>query len=153
MNANESYKYMLKCAKPLLDEHKKWLDANYPTVLPKSPLGKAFAYSLKRWDGLVRYLKDGRLEVDNNGTEREIKPGVIARKNFLFAKSVAGARALCVHMSLIRTALLHGFDPYKYYVAILECIPHCQTVEDYEALLPWNIELKRIRENKITAVG
>ena len=120
--------------------------------MPKSPLGKAFAYSIKHWNGLTRYLEDGRLEIDNNGTEREIKPGVITRKNFLFAKSVAGARALCIHMSLIRTAILHGFDPYKYYVAFLEQIPHCKTVEDYEALLAWNIGIKRVREPKV-AIG
>ena len=44
-------------------------------------------YALKHWDGLVRYLEDGRLSIDNNHTEQEIKPFVIARKNFLFTGS------------------------------------------------------------------
>ena len=153
MDVAERYAYREEHANPLLKNHQKWLEANYPTLLPKSPLGKAFAYSIKQFDGLNKYLEDGRLEIDNNGTEREIKPGVIARKNFLFAKSVAGARALCVHMSLIRTALLHGFDPYKYYVAVMEKIPYCKIVNDYEALLPWNIELKKVRESKAIAVA
>ena len=61
------------------------------------------------------------------------------RKNFLFAHSVAGANALCVHFSLIRTAKQHGLDPYRYYEAILKAVPHCHSVEDYEALLPWNM--------------
>ncbi|WP_444902647.1 transposase domain-containing protein [Microbulbifer sp. SSSA007] len=45
---------------------------------------------------------------------------------------------------MIRTAKLHGLDPYRYYVEVLKQIPHCQSVEDYEALLPWNIQLERV---------
>jgi len=87
----------------------------------------------------MRYLEDGRLEIDNNLTEQQIKPLVIARKNFLFCDSVAGAKALGLHMGLIRTAKLHGLDPYHYYVTLLKSIPHCTSIEDYEKLLPWNI--------------
>ncbi|WP_371877024.1 transposase domain-containing protein [Microbulbifer sp. 2205BS26-8] len=57
---------------------------------------------------------------------------------------VNGAKALCLHFSLIRTAKLHGLDPCRYYVKVLEKIPHCQSVEDYEVLLPWNIQLERV---------
>lgn len=142
----QAYLYRLNEAKPILDEFKTWLDAHYPTTLPRSPLGKAFAYALKHWPGLSRYLDDGRLMIDNNATEREIKPVVMARKNFLFANSVAGVRAICIHMSLIRTAIMYGFDPYHYYVSVMRIIPHCKTVEDYEALLPWNIKIAKIGE-------
>ena len=87
----------------------------------------------------MRYLEDGRLEIDNNLTEQQIKPLVIARKNFLFSDSVGGAEALCLHFGLIRTAKLHGLDPYNYYIALLKGIPRCKSVEDYEKLLPWNM--------------
>lgn len=127
-------------AKPILETFKGWLDKVYPTVLPKSPLGNAIHYCLKLWPGLTRYLEDGRLEIDNNLTEQQIKPFVIARKNFMFATSVDGAEALCLHLSLIRTAKLHGLDPYHYYVKLLKSLPYCQSVEDYEKLLPWNIK-------------
>jgi transposase len=126
-------------SKPLVEQFKQWLDEMYPTTLPQSPLGKAMNYCIKLWPGLTRFLEDGRLEVDNNLTEQQIKPFVIARKNFLFASSVDGANALCMHMSFIRTAKLHGHDPYRYYVQLLKSLPHCKTVEDYEKLLPWNI--------------
>ena len=59
----------------------------------------------------------------------------------MFCSSVEGAKALCLHFSLIRTAKRHGLDPYRYYEAILKAVPHCETIEDYEALLPWNIDL------------
>lgn len=140
----ERYELRQKESKPLLEKFKKWLDDSLPTVLPQSPLGKAIQYCLNRWDGLMRFLEDGRLEIDNNLTEQQIKPFVIARKNFLFCASVNGAKALAMHFSLIRTAKLHGLDPYHYYVRLLKNIPHCKTVEDYEKLLPWNI--KRLSE-------
>ncbi|MGK0341419.1 MAG: transposase [Candidatus Azotimanducaceae bacterium] len=67
-----------------------------PTTLPKSLLGKDFRYTLKFWGGLCGYLDDDRLEMDNNLTEQETKPFVIALKNFMFAASVDGANALCL---------------------------------------------------------
>ena len=45
-----------------------------------------------------------------------------------------------------KTGLAHQLDPYRYYVAILKAIPHCNTVQDYEALLPWNIGLPKVGE-------
>ncbi|MGE0207414.1 MAG: IS66 family transposase [Candidatus Babeliales bacterium] len=127
-------------SKPLMKKFKKWLEELYPTTLPQSPLGKAMHYCIKLMPGLMRFLDDGRLEIDNNLTEQQIKPFVIARKNFLFASSVDGAKALCMHMSFIRTAKAHGHDPYHYYVKLLKSIPHCKSVEDYEKLLPWNMQ-------------
>jgi transposase len=137
----QRYELRQQKSKPIMDKFKAWLDELYPTVLPKSPLGLAMQYCLNRWAGLARFLEDGRLEIDNNLTEQEIKPLVIARKNFLFCHSVAGAHALCMHLSLIRTAKQHGLDPYHYYVKLLKSVPHCKSVDDYEKLLPWNIKL------------
>lgn len=94
-------------SKPLLETFNAWVDKVYPTTLPQSPLGKALNYCIKYRAGLMRFLDDGRLEIDNNHTEQEIKPLVISRKNFLFCASVDGAEALCLHFGLIRTAKLH----------------------------------------------
>ncbi|MBT7338461.1 MAG: IS66 family transposase [Candidatus Jacksonbacteria bacterium] len=142
LSAQQRHALRQKESAPLLKEMKQWLDAHAPSALPKSPLAKAFNYCIKHWQGLTHFLTDGRIEIDNNGTEREIKPLVIARKNFMFAQSTAGAKALCTHFSLVRTALAHGLDPYHYYVHILKQLPHCQTVEDYEQLLPWHVTLE-----------
>lgn len=139
LTPKERYQLRINNAKPLWKEFNDWIDEVYPTVLPQSALGNAINYCIKYRGGLVRYLEDGRLEIDNNLTEQEIKPLVIARKNFLFCDSVNGAKALCLHFSLIRTAKLHGLDPYNYYVTLLKSIPHCKNIEHYEKLLPWNI--------------
>ena len=140
----QRYELRQEKSKPLMEKFKSWLDELYPTVLPQSYLGKAMNYCINLWPGLTRFLDDGRLEADNNLTEQEIKPFVIARKNFLFANSVDGAKALCMHFSIIRTAKAHGFDPYHYYVKLLKSIPHCKTVEDYQQLLPWNMKLEYV---------
>ncbi len=152
-NPSQCFMYRLNKAKPIIDAYQKWLEQSYPTTLPKSALGKALAYSLNHKKELATYLNDGRLSIDNNGTEQEIKPVVMSRKNFLFAYSVAGAKALCIHMSLIRSAILHGLDPYHYYVAVMKVIPYCETAEDYEKLLPWNIKLPKVCEYAEAAVA
>jgi transposase len=128
-------------SRPLMAEFYRWLQDHGANALAKSPIGQAIAYALNHWDSLTTYLTDGRLSIDNNATERDIKPFVIARKNFLFACTQAGADSLGVHFSLILTARHHGLDPYKYYTDILTRIPLCKTLDDYEALLPWNIRL------------
>ena len=127
-------------SKPILDEFKIWLDEKKLETLPKTPVGKSISYCLNHWDGLNVYLSYGRLEIDNNATERQIRPFVIARKNFLFACTQKGADSLGVHFSLILTALNHGLEPQLYYKTVLEKIPFCNTISDYEELLPWNFK-------------
>ena len=62
----------------------------------------------------------------------------------MFSASQEGARALCLHFSLIRSAKLHKLDPYQYYVEIMKKVPYCEKVEDYEALLPCNTKLEKV---------
>jgi transposase len=146
LTPEQRYQLRQEKSKPLMEKFKAWLDEMYPTVLPQSALGKAMFYCINLWPGLTRFLDDGRLEIDNNLTEQEIKPLVIARKNFMFCTSVDGAKALCMHFSFVRTAKLHGLDPYHYYVKVLKSIPHCNSVDDYEKLLPWNIQLDYVKK-------
>ena len=132
--------YRHKHAKPILDTHKKWLDHHHELTPGQSPIRKAIEYSLTHWTELMEYVEDGRLPIDNNATERDIKPFVIARKNFLFATTIEGADALSVHFSLIISGKRHGLDPMAYYRYILEQVPLCESLDDYEKLLPWNID-------------
>ena len=68
-------------ARPILDELRSWLDEVLPQVPPTSATGKALNYLHNEWDKLIRYLDDGRLEIDNNGAENAIRPFVLGRKN------------------------------------------------------------------------
>ena len=125
-------------SRPILERFYQWLIVNKDKTLPKSPIGQAISYCLTHWDGLLAYLTDGRIEIDNNATERDIKPFVIARKNFLFSCTPQGADSLGIHFSLVLTARRHGLDPMAYYTDMLKRLPYCVAVEDYVALLPWN---------------
>ncbi|MCX2781288.1 IS66 family transposase [Microbulbifer thermotolerans] len=137
--AEEKTRIRQERAKPQLEKFKSWLDENLPQVPPKSTLGKALHYLAGQWKRLTIYIEDGRLEIDNNGIERSIRPFAVGRKNWLFANSQAGAKASAALYSLIETAKLHGHEPYRYLRQVFTELPKAQSVEEIERLLPWNL--------------
>lgn len=108
-----------KQAKPILAEIKIVLDEYKNQVLPKSPIGKAIAYSQNQWEALNRYIDDPILEIDNNLSERTLRMVVIGRKNYLFAGSEAGARRAAIIYSLVASCKLHDIDPFRYFQDVL----------------------------------
>jgi transposase len=127
-------------AKPLLDDLQQYLMNNQPNIPPKSLLGQAVSYTLNQWSKILNYLKDPRLEISNNLSERAIKPFVIGRKGWLFANSVEGANAAATLFSIIETCKYHKVEPYDYLRYVLNALPQCQTIDDYEKLLPYKID-------------
>ena len=134
--------YRLEQAKPVLDKIRKFITDNQSKILPKSPLGKAFAYADNQWHKLIVYLEEGRLEIDNGLAERAIKPFVIGRKNYLFCDSVPGAQAAEIFYSLIETCKLHQVEPYAYLRTVLTKLPAMTTLEEMDPLLPFNFKLE-----------
>ena len=98
----------------LLKEYKEWLDYHAGKVPPKSQIGKAIAYSRNNWKELTRYLDEGYLEIDNNATERCIKPFALGRRNWLFMGNPQSAQASANIYSLIETCKSHNVNPYNY---------------------------------------
>lgn len=123
-------------ARPILDEMKEWLDEVQPQVPPKSLTGKAIEYAVAQWDRLIRYIDDGRLEIDNNGVENAIRPFVLGRKNWMFSDTVAGAEASANLYSVIETAKANGLEPYRYLCHLFSELPKATTAAEIEALLP-----------------
>jgi len=113
-------------------------------TLPKGKLGEALAYLSKNWEKLTKYTEDGRLSIDNNPVENAIRPFAIGRKNWMFSNSQAGAKASAMLYSMIETAKANGLEPYAYLRTLFIKIPTCQTVEDFEQLLPWNVTLETV---------
>lgn len=100
--------------RPLIEDFKPWLEARLLEVSKKSGLGKAIRYTLNHWEGLTRFIDDGRIEIDSNTVERSIKPIGLGKKNYLFAGSEGGAETWATLASLINTAKLHDIDPRHY---------------------------------------
>lgn len=140
LTPTQRYAYRQTHSKPVLETFKAFLEEHFPKILPKSPIGEAFAYALNQWPKLIRYLEDGRLEIDNGLSERKMKPFVLGRKNWLFCQSVAGARAAEIIFSIIESCALHQIEPYAYLRFVLSQIPYAKTVEDLEALMPYNVK-------------
>lgn len=122
----------------ILAQLKNWLDKTQPQVTAHNALGKAVNYLASNWRRLVRYTEGGHLPIDNNRAENAIRPFVIGRKNWLFSDTPKGATASAQIYSLIETAKANGQEPYAWLRHVLERLPTANSVEDYEALLPWN---------------
>ncbi len=133
----------------LLGELKTWLDKMIKTTPSKSVFGKGIAYILERWDELTNFLKDGRLEIDNNWVENDIRPFALGKKNWMFNGSPRGANAGACFYSLIATCKANHIDPFKYLNYLFLQIPHCKTTEDYRKLLPYNIAPEILASFKI----
>jgi transposase len=109
-------------ARPLLTRLFELLTATAVAVLPKSPLAEACQYALNNRRALQRYLEDGRLEIDNNGAERAVKPIVLGRKNWLNAGSEAAAKRAAILLSLVHTCKNLGMDPFVYLRDVIDRI-------------------------------
>jgi transposase/uncharacterized coiled-coil protein SlyX len=110
---------------PLLASFHTWLEEQRAVVLPKSPLGQAVQYALNQWAALVRYTEDGRLSIDNNVSEREMKRIAIGRKNWLFAGSDRGGETAAVLYTVTSTCTRHGVDAFVYLEEVLRRLPSC----------------------------
>lgn len=108
---------------------------------PRACWAEALHYLHGQWPKLVRFLENGSWPLDSNLVENAIRPFVVGRRSWLFADTVGGANASANLYSLIETAKANGIEPYSYLVALFGTLPLAKTVDDYEALLPWNIEI------------
>jgi transposase len=103
-------------ASPILARIKELLDAwaEDPDIHPTSGIGKATSYALNLWKGLIRYVDIGEAPIDNNRTERGMRPNALHRKNSLFSASEAGAKAFANLLTITQSALVHDLDPVTY---------------------------------------
>lgn len=124
-------------SKPKLAELKFWLDvqAEDPTILPKSNLGKALTYCLNQWEPLCFYADTGFVAAHNNLSENGLRPAVLGKNNWLFAGSVDGGCTAAVWMSLIQTCHRLKIDPFEYLKDVLTRLPSA-SIADIDQFLP-----------------
>lgn len=125
-------------AKPMLDDLKVWLERNVSRVPKDSLTRTAINYMLNQWEYISYYCEDGRLHISNALAENAIRPFAVGRRAWLFSDTPRGARASAACYSLVETARANGLEPYAYISQVLQHIGTANTVEQLEALLPWN---------------
>jgi transposase len=130
---------------PLLDSLNAWFKESLSKLSKKSEVTSAIHYAVGRWTQLVRYVDDGRLEIDNNAAERALRAVALGRKNYLFAGSNAGGERAAAMYSLLGSAKLNGLDPEAYLSHVLAHIAD-HPINRIGELLPWNVNLHRTVE-------
>jgi transposase len=140
MTPEERFAFRLEHSQPILDAFLAWLHLQTAKVLPKTALGQAITYCRNQWERLQGFLKDGRLEIDNNRSERSIKPFVIGRKNWLFANSARGATSSAIIYSIVETAKENGLNPFHYLTYLFEKLPALdpKDPDQLDFILPWS---------------
>lgn len=118
-DAHKIKKTRERYSKPILIRIKAWLEQEYQSVTPKSSIGKAIAYTLKRWKKLSLYICDGKLKIDNNLVENQIRPVALGRKNYLFAGSHQSAKHIALYYSLLGSCKQKGINPKEYFTKVL----------------------------------
>jgi transposase len=134
--------------KPLLERFKVWVDELLPGTPPNSALGKALGYTTRQWPKLIRHLDHPEIPIDNTYIERQIKHYATGRKAWLFAYDAVGAQASANLYSLVMTARANGVEPYGYLHYLFDYLPAAQTVDQIEALLPWNVTAAMLEEHR-----
>jgi transposase len=120
---------------PILDAFAAWLKTQALRVLPKSTLGQAIQYCRNQWEKLTAFLQDGRLELDNNRSERSIKPFVIGCKNWLFANT----QRVLLYYSIIEIAKENNLNSFTCLTYLFEQLPNVDVNNPVvlDELLPW----------------
>lgn len=124
-------------SRAIVDAMEPWLRAKLALVSQKSKLAEAIRYALARWQGLCRFLDDGRVEIDSNVVERSIRPIALNRKNALFAGSDGGGEHWATIASLVETCKLNGVDPQAYLADVIARIVAGHPQSQINHLLPW----------------
>jgi transposase len=119
MTADARTAYRQQHAVPLLGQIQTLRDELATTALPKSPVGDAVRYLTNQWDALQRYVDDGRVAIDNNRAENQLRVVAVGRKNWLFAGSFDGATRAALLYSLVQSCTLVGVSPFLYLKDVL----------------------------------
>jgi len=125
---------------PIIAAMKPWLEKQLSMISSGSVLAEDIRYALNHWEGLTRFLDDGRLELDTNAVENTIRPIALTRKNALFAGHEVGAENWALLASIIGTCKLNDIDPVAYLEKTLVAIINGHPKSRIDDLMPWRFE-------------
>ena len=110
-------------AAPILEKLARWLEQERQQGVADSQIVKACNYVHNQWTPLNRFLEDGKLRLDNNPAELELRRQAVGRKNWLFVGSDSGAVANTTTVSLIASCAVHEIEPWAYLRDVLTVLP------------------------------
>lgn len=122
---------------PILARLEKAFQRLKPRHLPKSRMGKAIQYALGQWKQLLKYLSDGRLQIDNNGVENAIRPTALGKKNWLFFGAPKAGERSAILYSLLESCKRRGIDQAAYLRDVLTRLPSMK-ITQVDQLTPEN---------------
>lgn len=123
--------------KPLVEPLKTWLGEQLAKLPRSSETAEAIRYGLNHWDGLTRFIDDGRIELDSNTVERSIRGIALNRKNALFAGSDEGGANWAIIASLIETCKLNAVNPHAWLADTLTKLVNRWPSSKIDDLMPW----------------
>ena len=136
-SAGERRAVRLEKSKPLVLALKAWFEQKLARVSAKATIAEDIRYGLNHWEGLTRFLDDGRIELDTNIVERSMRPIVLNRKNALFAGHDQGAENWACIASLVETCKLNGVEPQAYLTDVLTKLVNLWPASRIDELMPW----------------
>jgi len=123
--------------RPLVEALRAWLEDQLTRVSGSSTIAEAMRYGTSHWQGLCRFLDDGRVEIDTNAVERSMRPIALNRKNALFAGSDEGGANWAIIASLIETCKLNGVNPHAWLADTLAKLVNRWPASKIDELMPW----------------
>lgn len=130
-------------SKPIVEALRPWFQQSLAAVPKGGKIGEALSYGLNHWDGLTRFLDDGRIEIDSNTVERSIRGLALNRKNALFAGHDLGAENWARIASLVETAKLNAVDPLTWMTDVLTRLVNLWPASRIDELMPWAYAAER----------
>lgn len=125
-------------SEPVLNDLMRWVVDTYNEEPPKSALRRGLTYAINQYQALRQFLEDGRLPLDNNDCERELRAVAVGRKNYLFAGNDAAARRSAVFYTLLGTCKHAGVEPWAYLRDVMQRIAEGWPKRRLDELLPPN---------------
>jgi transposase len=126
-------------SKPVVTELRVWFEAQIAKLPARVPTAEAIRYAVNHWDGLGRFLEDGRIELDNNSVERAMRPVALGRKNYLFAAADSGGDRAAAIYTIVQTAKINDLDPEVYLRDTLARIDEGHPINQIAELMPWQM--------------